>query len=788
MMSTAIHLNRNSLIMIALLNRNSSIRIALLNRNSSIRIALLNRNSSIRIALSFHSEYNGIMTRAIGDMMNRLLTILLSSVTTVLALSPAQRGPLPLHVAFHNDTNQVGDPGWIAKMSSRRDGGIGTRTLKQDKFILPVLLGRFSDVAGTFSKEQFQDHLFDSNSTGTMTQYYSEVSRNQFLLTGTVFGWYQATQAKFYYTGGQNGYGTFPTNSAGFVQSVVLASDVDVDFSQFDNDGPDGIPNSGDDDGYADAVIVVYPGAGPDWYPGNDNLWPYTSSLGSNEITTNDGSANGGLIKVNSYAVCPERSGSSTGEQAMRDIGVYVHEFGHILGLPDLYDREGSGSESSRGLGSWCLMAGGSWGGDSNHDETPAHPSAWCKYQMGWVHPIELTSDTSSVSATHFTKGGETYLIWEDPDGWSRYFLVENRQKSGFDIHLPTEGLAIYHIDENRRYGDIQWNGGSVNDDENHKLVDLEEADGNDDLDQNNNSGDAGDLFPGSTNNTAFTDNTSPSSRDYSNEPTGISIGNITPAGDSSITFDITVKPVTGYVISYDEQGTTGWGYGYANSQTTTGGVLFTITDKGKVYGLDFGSKQAGSTVSFKLYKGFSSVPMNEQFIIPNTFLAEAGWHSFLFAESVAVDTGDIIFAEQSVQNLSYALSYDPFGELSGNSYLKSSNGTYKEIDGDLNMRLRVIKDETPVAVTSAANNNIFTIFVQQLGGAVQLTVTTAESGTVSAELFSLNGRRVKELFRGSMKAGSHVLMLPIHTVAAGGYILKVGTPGKIHSQLVIMQ
>lgn len=719
----------------------------------------------------------------------------LATASIAFALSPAQKGPLPSHIAqFQPDSSEIGDPSWKARMKERKANAAESRTLSQDQFTLPVILGGFSDISGTFTKEQFQDHLFGNNPSGSMNEYYTEISGGQFNLTGTVFGWYAADQTKSYYVGSNNGSGTYPADTRGFVRSVVSNADGDINFSLFDNDGPDGVPNSGDDDGYVDAVMVVYPGAGPDWYPGNNNLWPKMWSLGSsNEFTTNDASANGGMVKVNSFAVCPERNGGGEGTNVMRTIGVYVHEFGHILGLPDLYDRT-SASQSpdfkdSEGLGEWCLMASGSWRGKDLSGDTPTHMSAWCKYQMGWVTPIELKENAQNLSCSHFEKSGETYLIWEDQDAWSRYFLVENRQKSGFDAALPGEGLAIYHIDEYRRDGEFSWNGGPVNNDPDHKLVDLEEADGLHDLDNEVNRGDSTDLFPGKAGITSFTDATNPSAQDYAGANTGISITGITQNSDSSITFSITVKPTTGYVVSYDEGGITGWGYGYDTPQATTGGIKFTITEKGTVYGVDVGTRDANGLVSLDLYSGLNGNALGDLLTSSaDTTLAEDGWHTILLSEPVLVEAGAELFLQQTINNLTYGLSYDPFMAVSGNSYWRSSNGNYSVMDGDINMRLRVTKFETPVGIESTVEKQKESLSFFPANGGVHLHISLTENVNVKAELFTLNGRRIAQLFHGVQTSGSHSLYLPTHSVAKGGYILKVQAGALNKSSVLVVK
>ncbi|MCP4413994.1 MAG: M6 family metalloprotease domain-containing protein, partial [Gammaproteobacteria bacterium] len=424
-----------------------------------------------------------------------------------------------------------------------------------------------------------------------MTEYFDEISYGSFQLTGTVYDWVTVSQNRDYYEGDDNGYGTYPQSSKGFIREVVELNDATVDFGDYDNDGPDGVPNSGDDDGYADAVAIVYTGAGPDWHPGNDHIWPHMSNLNSNqEFTTNDDKSGGGKIIVKAYFICPEISGGGNGNGNVRPLGVFVHEFGHVLGLPDLYDRtdatEEPDFEDSNGIGEWCLMASGSWGGDGNHGDTPAHMSAWCKIQMGWLNPTVITSQTNSLSINQVETNAEAWLLWEDPYEGSSYFLIENRQKTGFDQYLNGDGLLIYHVDENQRWGPVAWSSGVVNDDETHKLVDLEEADGLANLDNSFNRGDTGDPFPGTTNNTSFTDNTIPNARSYKDQTSGVAITNISSSA-SSMTADILPHEILGYTLAYDEGGISGNRIGFSGFADSWGGVEFQAGANGKLKTID---------------------------------------------------------------------------------------------------------------------------------------------------------------------------------------------------------
>ena len=127
----------------------------------------------------------------------------------------------------------------------------------------------------------------------------------------------------------------------------------------------------------------------------------------------------------------------------MANISVFCHEFGHILGLPDLYARpENPGSE---GLGTWCAMSNQAANG------RPQHFSAWCKEQLGWLNPVVIdpTVKQKLVLGPVCGATNECFKVLVRPDG-SEYLLLENRRKVGFDRSLSAEGLLIWRVVGNR--------------------------------------------------------------------------------------------------------------------------------------------------------------------------------------------------------------------------------------------------------------------------------------------------------------------------------------------------
>jgi M6 family metalloprotease-like protein len=651
-----------------------------------------------------------LLSLEVHDMFNRFawLCVLfvgnLILVTAVSALNPPKGTKFPqefLQALQRGDvTLDYGDPGWLGKMEARRNlrkeialgKASAAQTLVQDKFILPVLLGRTTDTTNVYSVTDMQNQLFDSNPTGTMTQYYNEISYGQFELTGQVYGWFDAGKSMSNYSGTSNGLNEiFPQGHEGFVYDIVVQADPAVNFSLYDNDGPDGLPNSGDDDGYADAVAVVYAGEGPDVSSGNaNNLWPVQSTLGSAEYTTNDASFNGGFIKVNTFFVVPERGKDDSDDHIVKKIGVYVHEFGHVLGLPDLYDT--TDDDDSEGLGEWCLMASGSHGGDGQHGETPAHMSAWCKIRMGWLTPTVVSAD-GDISLPQVETTATVYKVWEDDFQGGQYFLLENRQQTGFDTYLNGTGLMVYHVD-----GLLAELGN--NNDETHKLVDLEAADGNVDLDDNINRGDDGDPWPGSSGSTTFSDFTTPNARDYDGLATGISVTNISASGPT-MTASVTVRDASGYTLAYDEDGYSGSGWGYDDGRDDWSGVLFTSAEAGTVEAVELAISADSAPYVVEVFQSFSNGTPSNALTMATGTLTGKGWHRITLPTGQAsIAANQDFFVSIKFSNINYATRYDKTGAVFGRSYTSSDGTNWMALtNGDINIRAIVRTEAAGAAI-----------------------------------------------------------------------------------------
>jgi len=334
-------------------------------------------------------------------------------------------------------------------------------------------------------KDYFENLAFGE--TNSVWEYYDEVSRGMLNIEGDVYGPYELT-------GNAEDYGEENLN---FVSTSVDAADDYIDYRNYD------------------AVVVIHSGPGEESSSNENDIW--SIHWPSANIATDD---DGYVIKRITQA--PEYQSTSAGEK--NPLGVWCHEFGHELGLPDLYDTDGS----SAGIGDWGIMASGSW---TDYGETPAYFSAWSRIWLGWIEPVIITDDINNLELEPIENSGNVYLL-PIPGNWSssdEYYLLENRQQIGYDSHLPGEGMLIWHIDEDVL--NSNWNSNSVNNDEDHKGVDLEEADGDDDLDSKTNYGDSEDPY----NSGSFAKDTYPNSLAYNGTESGWKIENIETSGDNVI-------------------------------------------------------------------------------------------------------------------------------------------------------------------------------------------------------------------------------------------------------------
>jgi M6 family metalloprotease-like protein len=308
--------------------------------------------------------------------------------------------------------------------------------------------------------------------------------------------------------------------------AVTAAKNAGLDFGPFDVN----------QDGNVDGLFVIHAGQGGETTSNRNDIWSHAGNTTS-LIDTGSKNSSGKPVSVFKYTTEPEYR-STPGDMT---IGVFAHEYGHTRwGLPDLYDTD----YSSNGIGNWSLMSGGSWNG-TPAGSSPSHLDAWSKYYVGFATPTIVTSALVNQKIRQAETSADIFQLFNGTTQASHteYFLVENRQRSGFDTGLPSSGLLIWHIDA----------GQSTNTNENypgcsgcsgHYKVQLVQADNHWDMERKANSGDAGDPYPGTCGiwpfqgncNTSFTNATSPNSQLWSGSPSGVQVRNISASLLSGLT------------------------------------------------------------------------------------------------------------------------------------------------------------------------------------------------------------------------------------------------------------
>ena len=347
----------------------------------------------------------------------------------------------------------------------------GVRHLQPNR--VPVILANYTDV--TFNNTDYSAYI------SSLQQYWADNSFGQYTPSFDVIGTVSLSHNQKYY--GENDYYDDDMRPDEMVQEACnLAEDL-ADFTQYDQDG----------DGKIDALVVIYAGQGEKYGVSNiDAVWAYTANLEESDEIDSYVVLDGKTVTY--FSAVPELQSANK-----RDgIGTLIHEFAHILGLPNFCTTDGGMQKT---LGNWDVMDHGCY---NNESRTPASLSAYERFYLGWVEPI-LLNEPMNVRLRDFnttgdcaiiTASGQSNLSGISPDP-REFYILENRQQSGWDQYLPGHGLMLTKID----FVKNKWESDEVNNVERHPCVDLIEADGSapkykaDNL-NNGYFGKQGDLFP----------------------------------------------------------------------------------------------------------------------------------------------------------------------------------------------------------------------------------------------------------------------------------------------------
>ncbi len=442
------------------------------------------------------------------------------------------------------------------------------------KFIvIPIEFPESPTNAHNFSNTDLYNVLFATSGkqyAPTMSDYYAEVSMvngiSQFHLEGEVVEWVQSTQPYSYFVNSDGTEGTdddygfdindnsspYPKNVFGIVMEAVKLADPTIDFGDYDKLDPQDVDSDGnlnEPDGFIDGLFIVHAGPGAEAIGSAsggeeeraNHVWSHKCDLTAVDIIyeTDDTNSEGEKVKIGIYSMEPETLPDfDTGDMysGIVTVGVFCHECGHQLGLPDLYDTD----YSSSGAGVFGVMASGSWTAaptvGSRPGDYPADFAAWSRDYLGWT---DIETIEEGELNDHLIKPREEtgYMvrILKNPDdndwrraggGYGEYFLIENREivfRSDDDNDGEPDtkrGLIIWHVDESK----------TSNDDDNHRLSAIMRADGNSSL-----SSDSGmdEIWTGNDSYDAFNNGSTPNSSFYNGSATGVFVEDIQMMGDN---------------------------------------------------------------------------------------------------------------------------------------------------------------------------------------------------------------------------------------------------------------
>lgn len=318
-----------------------------------------------------------------------------------------------------------------------------------------VILVNFTDVKFTSptAKEDYTRLLnevgySENGATGSARDYFRASSNGVFEPNFVVVGPYDLPRdCKFY---GEEKDGNHDYAPGQMIVDACNAADADIDFKEYDTNN----------DGILDNVFVYYAGHNQAEGGGANTIWPHRSAIMSN-IKCDD-------VKLYDYACTSEFRGSSG--ESMCGIGTFCHEFGHVLGLPDLYvtDYESNHNTPSR----WDIMDQGSY---NNKGRTPPTYSSYSRFFLGWLEPIQIVGGKYTLKP--LIESNEAYLFALEPHNLNgkspnpvEFFMIENRQKIGIDeLGVPANGMLVTHV----YYNEGSWNSNSPNNDPNKQGVQI---------------------------------------------------------------------------------------------------------------------------------------------------------------------------------------------------------------------------------------------------------------------------------------------------------------------------
>ena len=392
-----------------------------------------------------------------------------------------------------------------------------------------ILLVQYSDVKFSNSTSYYsngaaayfrdlanQEGFSQQDGTGSARDYFVSQSAGQFVPDFDVYGPYTLPNNRAYY--GANNYYDDDSRAELMLVDAVKLADAEIDFSRYDYNN----------DGYVDFVFVFYAGRGEADGGGEDTVWPHSWELASSDLIDALPVADG--KKLNTYACSCEIENAGSAYQTIlkpAGIGTFSHEFSHVLGLPDLYATD-YGSGANYTPAEYSIL---DYGPYNNSGRTPPAYSMFERNALGWSVPEVLNGTSQFCTLAPLQDSNQGYII-QTPDT-NDFFLLENRQLTGWDTYIPGHGLLAWHV-----YFDQDiWNDNAVNNLASPQRVTIIKA--NNVAENTNYASLAGWTFPGTASKTALGAATTPSLLSWAKADPGVELEDIAEDGDANVTFTV---------------------------------------------------------------------------------------------------------------------------------------------------------------------------------------------------------------------------------------------------------
>lgn len=435
---------------------------------------------------------------------------------TRLAMKAARRNDVGGGIGTRTDSSPADDEDDDEPADTISDGRVVPLNFGRCDSTFPVLgeqkglvvLVEYEDVGFTFGDYDYfsrmlnEEGFSDFGSLGSCRDWFIENSNGQFRPEFDVYGPVKLPNKRSFY-GGNDSMGNDKNPEKMAIHALDILDD-EVDFTQYDRDG----------DGKIDNVFIFYAGKGEHDSNVSNAVWPHSwdvTAADSDSTYFYDG------VQLDHYACTCEYP---SGYQRPDGIGTFIHEFSHVMGLPDLYVTTYTSGFTP---GPFSVL---DYGPYNNDRLTPPNYSSYEKCALGWIDMIPIEEE-GPVELPNFSESNVAYVLPTERE--NEFYFFENRQQIGNDEFIPYHGMLVWRID----YSKVYWDMNTVNNTSSHQRVDLIEADN-----KKTEGTRDGDPYPGTSGNTELSFDSKPQLTSWNKKALAFDIKNIEETVDGHIRFD----------------------------------------------------------------------------------------------------------------------------------------------------------------------------------------------------------------------------------------------------------